>query len=421
MSTRNAVLLVPTCLCIVTAAAAPSPRTPSLDPPTLTAEKAEAHSEGLEQPATHGAPATEWVLHKTADGLHPDGHEQQMVWLMNRARRHPRAEGIWLAHLRQYNVQSAMNYFQVLRDLLMDEFAALSPTRPAAFDRRLYLAAKNHSDYLVSIDGQNHNDQFNRVSDAGCHLSSARGSVFSYADDPVYGHAGFNVDWGGNDGTGMQTGRGHRQGLMGSYANAGIACVVELDPGTAVGELVTTINYCNAQTAYTDHFNRFIVGTVWDDLNDNAMYDPGEGRGGVQVLPDAGTYYAVTGDAGGYAIPVDAGTYTLTFSGGGLAQPVTRTVTVDTDSVLVEWVDRSLPGRLPASVAFHADGTLTYTLAGQKKGIGYRLARTGDLAGGSWAWTGIMPSGYGDALTYTAGFTNSGDPRCFMSLQGWSY
>ena len=44
------------------------------------------------------AQTTEWVFHKTADGSHPDGNEQQMVWLMNRARANPAAEGAFLAN-----------------------------------------------------------------------------------------------------------------------------------------------------------------------------------------------------------------------------------------------------------------------------------------------------------------------------------
>jgi hypothetical protein len=78
----------------------------------------------------------------------------------------------------------------------------------------------NHSDYLISIDGQNHNNQFQRIADQGFHYSSGRGSVYSYSEDAIYGHAGFNVDWGGDDGTGMQEGRGHREGLMGGATPA---------------------------------------------------------------------------------------------------------------------------------------------------------------------------------------------------------
>ena len=97
---------------------------------------------------------------------------------------------------------------------------------------------------------------------------------------------------------------------------------------------MTTENFCQADTNYPDHYNRFIVGTVWRDLNDNARYDPGEGIGGVRVEANLGNLYAITAVGGGYAIPAQSpGLYTLTFS--GVAQGV-RTATVGAVSVLVD-------------------------------------------------------------------------------------
>ena len=397
-------------------------RMPEPDPPFFV--KADANAQAVyapAEPALMAAPAFEWTFHKTADGAHPSAAEQQMMWLMNRARRSPAAEGIWLAHLRQSNVQSAMNYFRVQRDVLMSEFAALAATPPAAFDMRLYLAASNHSAYLISIDGQTHDGQLQRVNDQGFHWSSWGGSVFSYSEDAVYGHAGFNVDWGPGDGTGMQPGRGHRVSLMGNRSNVGIACVEENNPETEVGPLVTTINYCTAQTTYTNHYNRFIVGTVWSDSNTNDLYEAGEGRGNVTVMPDRGSYYAVTGSAGGYAIPVSAATYTLTFSGGGLPSNIVKSVTVGSVSALVDLnLSASTMGVL-ASATLAADGATTFVLSGQRKGCGYRLSACTNLVSGVWSWAGVMPSGYGSTLTYNAQLFATNAPQRFLSLIGWQY
>jgi hypothetical protein len=84
--------------------------------------------------------------------------------------------------------------------------------------------------------------------------------------------------------------------------------------------------------------NRFIVGTVWEDLNDDGDYDENEGIGGVTVMPDNGTFFTFTGDAGGYAIPItSAGTYMVGFSGGGLGgSKVTLAANVGADSVLLD-------------------------------------------------------------------------------------
>ena len=111
------------------------------------------------------APTTEWTYHKTPDNVHPNADEQQLMWLMNRARANPTAEGIWLATVNDPNIISALIFFNVDLDILQNEFAGYNPKPPAAFDVRLYYAAKSHSDYLISIDDQNHDNQFDRIID----------------------------------------------------------------------------------------------------------------------------------------------------------------------------------------------------------------------------------------------------------------
>jgi hypothetical protein len=123
----------------------------------------------------------------------------------------------------------------------------------------------------------------------------------------------------------------------GDYTNVGISVVPESNPGTSVGPQVITGNYCRANTGAADHYNRFIVGTVWTDDNNNSQYDPGEGIAGVTALPDQGGFYAVTADSGGYAIPITAGgIYTVSFSGSAISGTVDRSVTVGSQSALLD-------------------------------------------------------------------------------------
>jgi hypothetical protein len=314
---------------------------PAQDPPRV--DRVQTPSFKPEYLPYAGIPFDEWTLHKTADGLHPDGNEQQFMWLMNRARANPTQEGIWLATMDDPDVASARTYFDVDLDILRAEFAAIGAKPPAAFDVRLYNAAKSHSDYLIRIDGSEHTGQFERIDEEGFHFMSARGNVFSYSKTALHGHAGFNIDWGyGSDGSGMQDGRGHRKAVMsidGSYTNVGIAAVPDDDPFTYVGPLVVTGNYCSADPNYADHYNLFIVGTVWEDKDGDSLYDSGEGIGGVTVTPSQGTYYAVTADSGGYAIPLaSAGTYQVTFSGTGVPSGSVRSVTVGSESVLLDFL-----------------------------------------------------------------------------------
>lgn len=315
-----------------------TPRSPSLNPPRE--ERPLSSGMFLEKSVTvapAAVPTVEWTYHRTADGQHPNGDEQQIVWLMNRARQDPTAEGVWLATSTEPSVANGRNFFQVNIQMLQQEFASYAAKPPAAFDVRLYNAAKAHSDDLIVRDAQDHNNQFERIDDAGFQWFAVRGSVYSYAADALNAHAAWNIDWGSGP-SGMQTGRGHRMATMsidGNYTNVGIAAVPESSPGTDVGPLVVTGNYCEARENGVDHFNRFIVGTVWQDQNDNDRYDPGEGLANILVTPNQGDYFALTAAGGGYAIPMVApGAYQLTFSGSGVN--ATLSVQVDTESVLLD-------------------------------------------------------------------------------------
>ncbi|MBV7337801.1 hypothetical protein KFU94_58140 [Chloroflexi bacterium TSY] len=276
----------------------------------------------------------EWTHHKTTDGQHPDDHEQQIMWLMNRARANPAAEGKWLATTDEEDISRPREYFDVNLNLLQAEFTSYARKPPAAFDVRLYQAAKAHCLDLIARDAQDHAQQFERVQTAGFNYQSIRGSVFAYAQSALNAHAAWNIDWGGPDG--MQPGCGHRKAIMsvdGNYTNVGVAVVQELNPDSRVGPFVVTGNYAVAGNGAAHH-NRFIVGTVWRDNDGDGQYDVGEGIGDVKVTPDRGSYFAITANSGGFAIPItESGTYRVTFSG-----TIDRidTVTVGNESVLLD-------------------------------------------------------------------------------------
>jgi hypothetical protein len=314
---------------------------PALDPPVLERRvPAVPAPPPPEEYVPPSAATVEWTLHRSVDGLHPDGNEQAMLWLMNRARQDPAAEGVFLATSTEPDVAGGRTFFGVNLALLQSEFAALAPKPPAAFDVRLWDAARAHSEDMIARNSQDHLGQFDRVDAAGFRFARIRGNVFAFTDSALEAHAGFNIDWGTGDGTGMQPGRGHRLAIMavdGDYTNVGLAVVPEANPATSVGPLVVTGNYASALANGVDHFNRFLVGTVWQDGNGNGLYDPGEGLGGVTVQPDRGPFFAVTAAGGGYAIPAtEAGEHAVTFTGGALPSAVTRRVTVGEASVLLD-------------------------------------------------------------------------------------
>ncbi len=310
---------------------------PAPDPPTIESSRARDPARAAAGGTGAGAALTEWALHKTADGLHPDANEQLLLWFMNEARQDPVAEGVWLATSSHPDVAGGRSGYGVDLDLLQAEFAAIAPAPPAAFDRRLYEASLAHSLDLIDRDEQDHEGQFDRVDASGFVHDGGRASVFSFADSALNAHAAFNIDWGPGDGTGMQPGRGHRAAIMGDYSNVGIAMVPEGNPGTEVGPLVTSAVYLYAYPPVADHYNRFLVGTVWEDLDEDGAYDPGEGLGDVTVTPSSGSFFAVTGASGGYAIPILApGSYDVTFSGGDLAGSYERTIAIGATSELLD-------------------------------------------------------------------------------------
>ena len=163
---------------------------PSKNPPRDVLPGYQSTESLTEEFPPRSTPSKEWVFHKTADNAHPNSNEQQMLWLMNRARANPTQEGIWLATTDIANIASARSYFGVDVVMLQNEFANYDQKPPAAFDVRLYNAAKVHSDDLIARDAQDHNNQFERIANAGFTYTQARGNVFSYAEDGVHGHAG---------------------------------------------------------------------------------------------------------------------------------------------------------------------------------------------------------------------------------------
>lgn len=360
---------------------------------------------------------TEWIYHKTADGAHPDGNEQELFWLMNRARANPSAEGTFLRTTGNADVENGINFFNVDRNLLQTEFNAIAAKPPAAFDRRLYEASKLHSQYMIANDVQEHTGQIAKV-DAAFSRVAVNVSVFSFADSPVQGHAALNIDWGPGGTGGMQLGRGHRVAIMSNQStlltNVGFAMLPDNDINTDAGPLVFSGAYCSANTTVANHYNRFLTGTVWKDTNSNNRYDAGEGLNNVRIQPDSGTFYAITGVAGGWSIPITTpATYNLTFSGSALGGNFIRTATVGTTSVLVDTkVSNSVPVPAPMTltVGRSANGSsLILTWAGGTPP--YQVQRSTSMTTNSWANVGASTT----ATTTT--LTPSG-PRAYYRVKG---
>src|SRR5262249_44010905 len=96
-------------------------------------------------------------------------------------------------------------------------------------------------------------------------------------------------------------------------------------------------NYYTIDQGNTSDTRPFLTGVVYNDTNNNGVYDNGEGLGNVTITIGGGGSFQTWGP-GGYRIQLGAGTYTVTASGGSLASPITRTVTVGSSNYRLNFV-----------------------------------------------------------------------------------
>jgi uncharacterized protein YkwD len=248
----------------------------------------------------------------------PTNEEQYYLELINRARANPPAEGIRLALTTDQNVLSAYVAFGVNLVLMQTQFTLIQPAPPLSMNATLTTAARAHSQNMLQHNYQGHNGPDGSLSTrlqgytSGANGWSIGENVYAYSKSVWYGHAGFQVDWGGSAATGgMQSPPGHRLNIHSTnFREVGIGVV--LGSNGNVGPQLVTQDF-----GTVGGLPPFVTGVVYRDLNGNSFYDPGEGVGGVTVTVSNSDNYAVTASSGGYSVPVPgSGNYLVTFSGG---------------------------------------------------------------------------------------------------------
>jgi uncharacterized protein YkwD len=262
----------------------------------------------------------------------PTNEEQYYLELINRARATPPAEGVRLATTTDQNILGAYNSFGVNLVLMQAQFAAIVPAPPLSMNATLMTAARAHSQNMLQNNYQGHAGPDGSLTTrlqsytAGANGYALGENVYAYSKSVFYGHAGFEVDWGGTALTGgMQSPPGHRVNIHSTqFREVGIGVVLGSNGGSGgVGPQLVTQDFGSVGGLLP-----FVTGVVYRDLNSNGFYDPGEGVGGVTVNVSNANYYAITASSGGYSVPVPgSGSYTVTFSGGSVA-PAQRNITV---------------------------------------------------------------------------------------------
>ena len=253
----------------------------------------------------------------------PTNDEQYYLELINRARANPTAEGTRLATTTDSNVLGAYTSFGVNLVLMQSQFALIPAQPPLSLNAVLSTAARAHSQNMLQNNYQGHNGPDGSLSTRlQSYTSGANGwsigeNVYAYSKSVWYGHAGFEVDWGGSAATGgMQSPPGHRNNIhSATFREVGIGVVLGSNGGSGgVGPQLVTQDFGTRGGLLP-----FVTGVVYRDLNGNGFYNPGEGVGGVTVNVSGANFYAVTASSGGYSVPVPGnGSYTVTFSGGSV-------------------------------------------------------------------------------------------------------
>ena len=214
----------------------------------------------------------------------PTNEEQYYLELINRARANPPAEGIRMATTTDQQVRSAYNSFGVNLVLMQAQFAIILPAPPLSMNATLTTAARAHSQNMLQNNYQGHNGPDGSLTTrlqnytSGASGWSIGENVYAYSKSVWYGHAGFQVDWGGTAATGgMQSPPGHRLNIHSTtFREVGIGVV--LGSNGSVGPQLVTQDFGTRAACLP-----FVTGVVYRDLNSNGFYDPGEGVGGVTV------------------------------------------------------------------------------------------------------------------------------------------
>ena len=289
----------------------------------------------------------ESLEHRRMLTFDPSPIEQALLESINRFRDDPQAElDVLFSSLnpleaRDASSQRAIEFFNVDREILLQQWSQLQSAPPLAWNEQLIDAALGHTELLVQTDMQTHQVPGepalgDRIRNEGYQLTRATENVYSFAANHIHAHAGFVVDWGDGPG-GIQSPAGHRINILDDQVTeVGIAVLTDNNPATSVGPNIVTQDF-----GTRSDYNSQILGVVWQDGNDNGIYDPGEGFGDrdITLVSRTGeTFTTQTLSAGGYQVEVPEGIYEVRMEGFLLSGPmVVGNVELGNDNVKVDF------------------------------------------------------------------------------------
>ncbi len=248
----------------------------------------------------------------------PSALEQYVLELINRARADPAAEAARLG----IGLNQGLAPGQI----------STAAKAPLAMNTWLNDAADTHSAWMIATDIFSHTGAGG--STAGQRMASA-GYVFagawSWGENIALRTGGLTAGNAAALHDQLFVSPGHRTNLMSeTFREIGLGLADGAwDWGPPWGVLTSS---ALTQTFAKSGNGVFLLGVAFSDADGDGFYDPGEGLGGVslsiQNMATRATVTLATWSAGGWQTPLAPGSYEVTFSGGGLAAPVTRGVTL---------------------------------------------------------------------------------------------
>jgi hypothetical protein len=366
------------------------------------------------------------------DSGDPTPTEQLVLEYINRARSDPVAEGQRLG-------------IDIHEGLLNPSL--VGPRPPLAMNRILLGIAQAHSEDMYNLNYFSHNEPngttpFDRMTHAGYnYLRAGENMAAAGTDQSATVLEDFMmVDAGTQE-------RPHRVNLLdliNSYPCRNPPCVYsEVGIGYYEG---ATPNGNGLTSLITEDFGAkpntgpFLLGAVYNDMNNNNFYDISEGTAGVTIQPSVGSYYAISSSSGGYAIPIaTSGTITVTASGLGFG-PVAKTVTLNGTNIKLDFTSQDSSTTLSQTTTQTSSPSITFqstpssfvgaTTPGTITACGntYQNTQSATNCGTSFAATANLPipsMGWEfDHWIWTGGVTcssNSANPvSCSASASGGS-
>lgn len=276
----------------------------------------------------------------------PTAAEAAFIYELNRARQNPD----------RYDAENSLGGL----------INGVTPQPPLALNLNLVQSARFHAAEMAAYGYFAHQstvtgDWPNKMArDAGYPLVTSWTNDANYIESlAVVGTGGASISYAANaalkaliiDYDLVQAGYapGHRHHLLGMTAfNAAFREV-----GTGYAEGLGWTAGVNAAAYWAIHTGRrdtdpvWLMGVVYDDANNNGRFDQGEGLSGVTVSATGSTTNSVqTGTAGMYMMQVSAGTTNLSCSGGSFSGTATRSISVGTANLEVDFCSGRSSGEL---------------------------------------------------------------------------